>query len=143
MSSKQKWHRMLGHVNFGYLNTLSKQQLLTGIPSDLNSEFMECKTCIKNKMYNLTFQNNRTKAKDILEIIHSDVFGSFKTPGIMDERYFIFFIDDYSKIAKVYCINSKDGVFDCLVQYINESENLTEMKVKTIRCDNGKEYLNN
>ena len=28
MSLKEKWHRMLGHVNFGYLNTLCKQKLL-------------------------------------------------------------------------------------------------------------------
>ena len=98
MSSKEKWYRMLGHV-FGYLNTLSKQQLLTGIPSDLNSEFMKCKPCIENKIDNLTFNNNKTKAKDILEIIHTDVWGSFKTPGLMGERYFVSFIDDYSKIA--------------------------------------------
>ena len=143
MRSKEKWHRMLGHLNFVYLNTLTKQQLLIGIPSDLNSEFMKCKTCIENKMHNLTFENNRTRAKDILDIIHTDVCGSFKTPGLMGKRYFVSFIDDYSKIAKVYCIRTKDEVFCCLVQYINESENLTEKKVKIIRCDNGKEYLNN
>ena len=28
MSLKEKSHRMLGHVNFGYLNTLCKQELL-------------------------------------------------------------------------------------------------------------------
>ena len=94
-------------------------------------------------MHNLTFKNNITKAKDILDIIHADVCGSFKTPGSMGKRYFVSFNDDYSKIAKVYSIKTKDEVFHCLVQYINESENLTEKKVKIIRCDNGKEYLNN
>lgn len=104
---------------------------------------MKCKTCIENKMHNLSFNNNRNKAKDILEIVHTDVCGSFKTAGLNGERYFVTFIDDYSKIAKVYCIKSKDEVFDCLVQFINESENLTGKKVKILRCDNGKEYINN
>ena len=29
------------------------------------------------------------------------------------------------------------------MQFGNESENLTEKRVKVLRCDNGKEYLNN
>ena len=46
MSLKEKWHRMLGHVNFGYLDTLCEQELLTGIPNEFESEFRKCKTCI-------------------------------------------------------------------------------------------------
>ena len=30
MSEKEKYHRILGHVNFNYLNTLCKHQLVTG-----------------------------------------------------------------------------------------------------------------
>ena len=78
-------------------------------------------------MHNLPFSNNRTKGKDILEIIHTDVRGPFKTTGFNGEKYFV----------------SKDEVFDCLVQFINETGNLPGNKVKIQRCDNGKEYLNN
>ena len=49
------------------------------------------------------------------------------------DRYFVSFIDDNSKIAKVYCIKSKDEVFNCLVQFFNESENLTGKRVKILR----------
>ena len=94
-------------------------------------------------MHNLPFNNNRIKAKDILEIIHTDVCGNFKTENLNGERYFVSFIEDYSKIAKVYCIKSKDQVFNCLVQFVNESKYLTGKRVKILRCDNGKEYLNN
>ena len=82
MSQKERWHRVLGHVNFRYLDMICKQQLLTGVPNELESEFMKCKTCIENKMHNLPFNNNRTKAKDILEIIHTDVCGPFNTTGL-------------------------------------------------------------
>ena len=50
-----------------------------------------------------------------MEIIHTDVCGSFKMVGLNEEIYFVWFIDDYSKISKVYCIKSKDQVFNCLV----------------------------
>ena len=85
---------------------------------------MKSKTCIKNKVHNLPIsKNNRVKAKDILEIIRTDVCGSFKTTGLNGDEYFVSFIDDYRKIAKVYCIKFKDEIFNCLVQFINESEN--------------------
>ena len=69
--------------------------------------------------------------------------GSFKTASLNGERSFVSFIDDYSKISTVYCIKSKHKVFNCLFQFINESENLTGKRVNVLRCDNGKEYLNN
>lgn len=62
-----------------------------------------------------------------------------KTKG---ERYFLSFIDDYSKLCKIYCISSKADVLNCFIEYVNLMENLTGKKIKIVRCDNGKEYLN-
>ena len=134
---------MLGHVNFKYLNILGKEQLVTGIPNEFEKEFLKCRVCIESKMHNLPFKNNRTKAREIMEIIHTDVCGPFKTTGFNEEKYFILFIDDYSKIARIYCIKSKDEVFDCFVQLVNEAENLTSKRLKILRCNNGEEHLNN
>jgi hypothetical protein len=93
---------------------------------ELEIEFMKYKTCIEN---NLPFKNSRTRAKDILEIVHTDMCGNFTTIGINGEMYFVFFIENYSKIAKIYCIKSK-AVFDYVVQFVIESENLTGKRVK-------------
>lgn len=101
------------------MDTLCKDQFLNGIPNQLESEFMKCKTCIENKMHNIPFENNREKAKDILEIVHTDVCGPFKTTNCREE-YFVSIIDDYSKIAKVYVMQFKAEVFDCIVEYVNE-----------------------
>lgn len=89
ISQKEKWHRLLGHVNFKYLNTLSEEQLLDGIPKELESEFMKCDTYIESKMYYIPFKNNRNRVKDILEIVHTDVYGPFNTAGFKGE-YFLF-----------------------------------------------------
>ena len=58
MSRKEEWDRKLGHVNFGYLSTLCKQELLTAISNEIKAEFMKCKTFLENKMHNLTFSKN-------------------------------------------------------------------------------------
>ncbi|KAK9688343.1 GAG-pre-integrase domain [Popillia japonica] len=49
MSKKEKWHRILGHTNFQDLKCLCKSQLLNGLPTQIEDEFLKCEICIKNK----------------------------------------------------------------------------------------------
>lgn len=93
-------------------------------------------------MHNLPFKNNRTKAREVLEIVHTDLNGPHSTTGLNGEKYFLSFIDDYSKASRVYTIKSKAEVYECFLDYINTTENLTGKKIVKLRCDNGTEYLN-
>lgn len=116
--------------------------MLEGLPEVIESDYLKRATCIKNKMHNLPFENNRTRARDILELVHTDLNGPHSTIGFNGEKYFLTFADDFSKLARVYTIKSKSDVYDCFVDYINLVENTSGKKVKKLRCDNGKEYLN-
>ncbi|KMQ84192.1 rna-dependent dna polymerase [Lasius niger] len=142
MTLKEKWHRALGHVNFHYLNKLCQDELLVGLPKELESDYIKCAICIESKMTNSPFENNRRRAKEILEVIHTDINGPHPTVGNRGEKYFLTFIDKYSKLAKVYCIKAKSETYDCFVEYVNLVENITGKRVKNLKCDNGKEYLN-
>ncbi len=73
MSLKEKWHRMLGHTNFEKLKVLCENELLDGASNRLKTEKLKCEICLENKMTNVPFENNREKAKDILEIVHTDI----------------------------------------------------------------------
>ena len=48
---------MLGHVNFRYLNysNISKNNMVEGVPNNLESEYLKCGTCMQNKMTNTSF----------------------------------------------------------------------------------------
>ena len=141
MTLKEKWHRTLGHVNFNYLNTLCKNHVLEGLPNEVESDYFKCATCIEHKMHNIPFDNNRKRAKEILEIVHTDLNGPHPE-GIRGEKYFLIFIDDYSKLVRVYLIKSKDEVYDRFIEYINGVKNRIGKRIKKLRCDNGTEYLN-
>ena len=65
-----------------------------------------------------------------------------KIEGYRGEKYFLVLVDDYSKAAKVYTMKGKNEVFDCIVTYVNFVENLTGKRIKRLRCDNGREFLN-
>ena len=86
---------MLGHINFNYLNKMCKENLVGGLPKSLENVYLKCGTCIQNKMHNLPFENNRSRAKEILEIVHTDVNGPRHNTGYDGSKYFVTFLDDY------------------------------------------------
>ncbi|KAF2890836.1 hypothetical protein ILUMI_15337, partial [Ignelater luminosus] len=142
ISKKEKWQRILGHAHFQDLKHLCQLQLAEGLPYKIENDFLKCEICLQNKMTNLKFKNNRTRANDILEIIHTDVNGPISPTGYKGERYFVSFVEDFSKIAVVYCIKHKSEVFNRFVEYIKLMQNQTGKKIKEIHCDNGREYIN-
>ncbi|RVE41307.1 hypothetical protein evm_014045 [Chilo suppressalis] len=142
MTNKEKWHRILGHTNFKNLQQMCAYESLQGLPNKIENSYIQCEICLTSKMCNLPFANNRHQTRDILQLIHTDVHGPLNPTGYGGERYFVSFIDDFSKIAMVYCINKKSEVFDCFFKYIRFVQNKTEKNIKEIRCDNGKEYIN-
>jgi len=121
---------------------MCRDKAVEGLPSKLESEFLKCGTCVQNKMHNLKFENQRERANDLLDIIHTDLNGPHNTTGNNGEKYFLTFIDDYSKTARMYTIKSKTEVYECFIDFINMVENITGKKIKKLRCDNGKEYVN-
>ena len=42
----------------------------------------------------------------------------------------------------MYTIKSRNSVYNCFNDYLNKFENLTAKKIKKLRCDNGREYIN-
>lgn len=142
LTDKEKWHRALGHVNFQYLNKLINNKLVEGLPDKIESTEMKCSNCIESKMTNVPFKNNRTKTNEILELIHTDLNGPHSTTGYGGEKYFLTFIDDYSKCTRIFCIKSKAETASCFIEFVNLVENKFNKRVKKLQCDNGKEYLN-
>ena len=142
LTDKEKWHRTLGHVNFQYLNKLVNSKLVEGLPDKLENVDMKCANCIESKMANVPFENNRSKTKEILELIHTDLNGPHSTTGYGGEKYFLTFIDDYSKCTRIFCIKNKSETANCFKEFVNLVENKFNKKIKKLRCDNGKEYLN-
>lgn len=53
-------------------------------------------------------------------------------------RYFVSFIDDFSRKVHIYVLKSKAEVFDKFVLF----KKLIDLKIKTMRSDNGTEYVN-
>ena len=88
---------------------------------------MKCENYIESKMSNEPFENNRTRATETLELIHTDLNGPHDTIGYCGEKYFVTFIDDYSKCAKIFAlkVNQKLLVASLII--------LTQLKISLIK----------
>ena len=78
---------------------------------------------------------------DVLELVHSDVCGPMSTPSLGGSRYFLTFIDDKTRFVWVYFLKSKDEVFEKFQDWKQMAEKHTGRKLKTLRTDNGGEYV--
>ncbi|XP_014218647.1 uncharacterized protein LOC106646934 [Copidosoma floridanum] len=132
------WHQRLGHINHEYLNIL-KNRSATGINFQ-TKQLKFCEACVQGKTVKLPFHSVETKSKQNLELIHSDVC---QVPDILRVgfKYFITFVDDYSRQLFVYFLKNKAEVPEITKRFILFTENQSGLKLKILRTDNGKEYL--
>ena len=76
-----------------------------------------------------------------LQLIHSDVCGPMPTESIGGNKYFVTFIDDYSRCCAVYFLKSKSEVSEKFKQFEMRVSNDCSQKINSLRSDNGGEYL--
>lgn len=130
------WHKRLGHISKERLERLVKNEILPNLDfTDLGV----CVECIKGKQTKHT-KKGATRSSQLLEIIHTDICGPFDVPSFGGEKYFITFIDDFSRYGYIYCLNEKSQAVKALEVYVNEVERQLDRKVKIIRSDRGGEY---
>ncbi|KRZ60189.1 Retrovirus-related Pol polyprotein from transposon TNT 1-94 [Trichinella nativa] len=136
------WHRRLGHLSRGSMKLLQDGQA-TGIPSDAITK-TDCVTCLKGKQCRLPFPKSATKrSEEVLELVHSDICGPMQAASVGGARYFLSFIDDFSRKSFVYFLKHKNEALPKFKDFIAMVERQTSKRVKCLRTDNGREYVNN
>ena len=120
------------------LDKLAKEGLIDSFNSD---SLDTCEACLKGKMAKVPFPGKGQRAKELLELIHTDVYGSMSHPARGGFSYFITFTDDFSRYGYIYLIKHKSEALEKFKEFKNEVENQTDKRIKTLRSDQGGEYL--
>ena len=108
----KRWHSRLGHMSLKGMDILVKD----GYLNEKGVKTLEfCKNCVLGKSHKLSFPKGNHSSKEVLEYIHSDLWGS---PLVVESlggcHYFVTFIDDFSKKVWIYFLKTKDEVFQNL-----------------------------
>lgn len=89
------WHRRLGHP------ASTTQRKLTNTISTIcfQSPYHHCNACNMAKSHRLPFSNFTKLASTSFELAHSDVWGPSPVTSMQGYKYYLSFIDDYSRFC--------------------------------------------
>nr|GFA25891.1 retrovirus-related Pol polyprotein from transposon TNT 1-94 [Tanacetum cinerariifolium] len=83
------WHRRLSHLNFDYINLVSKKDVVIGLPKLKYVKDQLCSSCVMSKAKRSSF---RTKAvpssKRRLNLLHMDLCGPMRVASINGKNTF-------------------------------------------------------
>ena len=135
--SFERWHSRLGHAS---APIISKVISMNNLPclgeSDKESV---CDACQKAKSHQLPYPKSHSVSSQPLQLIFSDVWGP--SPFCVGRnKYYVSFIDDYSKFVWLYPLKHKSDVFQKFHEFQNLVERLFNRKIISMQTDWGGEY---
>lgn len=134
------WHLRYGHLSFGGLKTLQQKNMVAGLPK-FESPSEICEECVVSKQHRDPFPKGKSsRATKALELVHSDLCGPIKPMSNGGKRYFISFIDDFSRRTWVYFLQHKSEAFTAFQRFKALVEKEAGMQIKILRTDRGGEY---
>ncbi|GKD19054.1 retrovirus-related pol polyprotein from transposon TNT 1-94, partial [Tanacetum coccineum] len=101
-----------------------------------------CEGCLLGKHARSSFLKEVTsRAKEPLQLIHTNLCGPITPPSHGKNLYFMLFIDDYSRKTWVYFLNEKSQAFEAFKKFKAMVKKEKGLKIKSMRSDRGGEFL--
>ena len=95
--------------------------MINGRPVNTMEVFnRNCKGCAVGKQHRQTFPNkSENNTSQSLELIHSHICGPMNADSVGVSKFFVTYIDDYSRFITVYMIKQKSEAFEQFKEFIN------------------------
>ncbi|GAA0186224.1 hypothetical protein LIER_33512 [Lithospermum erythrorhizon] len=143
-SSNGKGHvKRYEHLNFQGFITLKSKDMVIGLPS-FNAQEIICTDCLSGKQTRQPMPKQcNWKANKVLELIHFDICGPITPDSSSGKKYFLTFIDDFSRKGWVYLLLNKSEALSCFKEFKIMVKKESGEVVKCLRIDKGGEYMSN
>ena len=106
-------------------------------------KLVTCFACQLAKAHRLPFDNNDQRAGHVLDLIYCDIWGPSPVDSVASYRYYVTFMDDFSRFTWLYPLKSKSDFFSIFEISIAFLETQFSTKIKGFQSDRGTEFLNN
>ena len=137
-ASLQIWHNRLGHPSSAiFKKTLHNNSL---VHSDKQFTSFFCSDCAIGKNHKLPFTTSTSSASVALTLVHYDVWGPAPTSSVNGYRYYVLFVDDFTKYNWLFPLKLKSEVYSIFVHFKAYVENLIGNKIKVLRTDSRGEF---
>nr|GEY94039.1 hypothetical protein [Tanacetum cinerariifolium] len=113
------WHRRLSHLNFDYINLLSKKDVVIGLPK---LKYVKDELCSSYEVSKEIGSSFKTKvvpsSKGRLNLLHMDLCGPMRVASINGKKYILEIVDDYSRYTWTLFLSSKDETPEVLKDFL-------------------------
>uniref|UniRef100_A0A803P2C0 Integrase catalytic domain-containing protein n=1 Tax=Cannabis sativa TaxID=3483 RepID=A0A803P2C0_CANSA len=134
VNQKDIWHRRLGHPSS---KVLSQVLSMANVKVHINENQLFCEACQYGKSHALPFKTSNNRATKVLELIHTDLWGPSPVMSNTNLRYYIHFVDDFSRYTWIYPLKAKSDALGAFIQFKNLVENQFDTKIKKFQTDWG------
>jgi hypothetical protein len=133
------WHSRLGHPAFCIVfKTVSRFGLLVISNSISNKKF--CTACLNSKSKQLSFSSSLSQVTFALDLIFTDVWGLSPICSHHGNKYYISFLDAYSRYTWLYPMTKKNDAFTNFLKFQKYAEQFFNAKIKFVQFDWKGEY---
>ena len=88
-----------------------------------NKDFSKCPVCVEAKHAKKPFKHITSRKTELLELVYSDLADFKNTVSKGGKKYYITFVDDFSRYTKVYLLKSKDEAENMFLKFKAEVKN--------------------
>ena len=129
------WHQRLGHASYRIIHHLP---VCTHLPVQSHP----CHVCPLAKQSRLPFPTSTIHTSNCFDILHIDIWGPYKIRSLTGARFFLTIVDDFSRATLTFLLHHKTDIFHIFSTFLTMVPTQFKTYVKTIRSDNGGEFLN-
>jgi hypothetical protein len=130
--SSRIWNERFGHLNFIYMQQLSKKILVDGL-LDIHFSKGVCEGCVLGKHPKEKFDKGKSqRASAPLDMIQNDLMGPFMHPSISKARFFLIFFYYFSHFTWIYILRQKSEVFQQLKDFKSLVETQSGKKINVL-----------
>jgi histone deacetylase 1/2 len=128
------WYHRLGHPASSVVQRVLNLHKLSFIKGS-NKEGM-CDACQQGKSHQLPYPQSISVSSGVLDLVFFDVWGPAPN-SVSQNKYYVSFIDDYSKFTWVYLLRQKSEVFSVFHNFQSLVERQFDRKIRSIQTDWG------
>nr|GEW96274.1 retrovirus-related Pol polyprotein from transposon TNT 1-94 [Tanacetum cinerariifolium] len=133
----------LSHLNFDYINLLSKKDVVIGLPKLKYVKDQLCSSCEVSKAKRSSFMTKTVPgSKGQLNLLHMDLCGPMRVVSINGKKYILVIVDDYSRYTWTLFLCSKDETPKVLNDFLTMIQKNLQALVISVRTDRGIDFLN-
>ena len=107
------------------------------IQCPLDSVTNVCVSCLKGKFTKLPFQSSDHLSVTHFQIIHSDLWGPSLSISIDDYKYYVIFINDFSRYCWLYPLVNKNDLCSIFVTFYHHIQTQFSHSIQILQSDGG------